>query len=572
MKSSWLLGLFVLTTPLFAGIKHHQLGPAGASSYAVKWIVQERDRSEVEITINHFTTSELMIEGYMFQAVDLPDAQHHDDFAYPLLPKIYRDLAIPQGANVTVSIVAQDVMRMPLEPVVPSKGSLLRHQNPALVPFTIGPFYRLDGKAVSEGEPTIWPEEPVAMGEPFQFRDVNGVRLMWHPFRYDIAHKELLITKRVRLAINHPAPHSKKMVLSAHFLPFYQHHFANFNAIAGKAQLTTDTAAMLVVGTAPACALYQEKRVAPQHLGATYYYCPETLADAAEVSGMIKQTFATHADLTHVLLLGDEYQVPFFPGVSGNAYENEADPMYGMVVGDDRYPDLIVARLPFATNEQLEVMVARNNKYLATVPAPQAVVQIASEEFFLPGTPKDWERIQRYDALYPQATITHLFDPGVTTEAVGQALARGPSLVNYMGHGAVDGWYTGSYYNEAVDLLENDRFPIIHSVACVNGNFAFPFYESFAEHLMSRGTVAAPHGAIAVLASSTNQAWVPPTVGQWEANRAYAQGFVRNMADLMMYTWLGVLEDASQDAWQTVETWHLFADPLLPVVAVPSIR
>jgi hypothetical protein len=79
------------------------------------------------------------------------------------------------------------------------------------------------------------------------------------------------------------------------------------------------------------------------------------------------------------------------------------------------------------------------------------------------------------------------------------SLNRGPRLVNYTGHGAVDLW--GGQLLTAADargLTNHDRLPFVVVMTCLNGYSHDPSQESLAEAFLN----APQGGVIGVWASS----------------------------------------------------------------------
>src|SRR5690606_14535814 len=96
-------------------------------------------------------------------------------------------------------------------------------------------------------------------------------------------------------------------------------------------------------------------------------------------------------------------------------------------------------------------------------------------------------------------------------------------VINYMGHGSKTAWVTSdfgvSHINEG---LTNDggQWPMIWSVACVNGDFRHGG-DCFGEAWAKAGTAEAPKGAIGIVAASTNMAWHAPVTWQSHVIKTY---------------------------------------------------
>jgi len=99
---------------------------------------------------------------------------------------------------------------------------------------------------------------------------------------------------------------------------------------------------------------------------------------------------------------------------------------------------------------------------------------------------------------------------------VAAAVNDGRSLINYIGHGSEFAWVTSGFGVADVKQLTNTNgaWPMIWSVACVNGAFTMEDGDCFAEAWLKAGTSDAPAGAIAMVSASTNMSWEPPCVWQ----------------------------------------------------------
>ncbi|MEJ2052460.1 MAG: C25 family cysteine peptidase, partial [Calditrichaceae bacterium] len=83
-------------------------------------------------------------------------------------------------------------------------------------------------------------------------------------------------------------------------------------------------------------------------------------------------------------------------------------------------------------------------------------------------------------------------------------------LINYTGHGDINGWYTSGFHADDIAGLENGhKLPFIVSVACDNGLFNGE-KDCFAETWMKK----ANGGAVGMLAASVNLPWSSSMRGQ----------------------------------------------------------
>ena len=133
-------------------------------------------------------------------------------------------------------------------------------------------------------------------------------------------------------------------------------------------------------------------------------------------------------------------------------------------------------------------------------------------------------------------------------------LNRGPSVVNYYGHGAVDIW-TGAGLLESTDarsLKNAGRLSLFVMMTCLNGYFIEPKTQSLAEALLR-----APHGgAFAVWASSGLTTPGDQIRANEELFRQLGASDAPRLGDAMVRA-KSVIQDLD-----VRRTWILFGDPL----------
>ena len=166
----------------------------------------------------------------------------------------------------------------------------------------------------------------------------------------------------------------------------------------------------------------------------------------------------------------------------------------------DAVPEMAVGRLPIRTPAEAGAVVDKIIGYeQATTPASHEALLVSDTASSLPPT-----RSPSF-CRPARATVTVNRRDGPTDALVRgrilDVLNRGPSVVNYYGHGAVDIW-TGAGLLESTDarsLKNAGRLSLFVMMTCLNGYFVIePKTQSLAEALLR-----APHGgAFAVWASS----------------------------------------------------------------------
>jgi hypothetical protein len=219
----------------------------------------------------------------------------------------------------------------------------------------------------------------------------------------------------------------------------------------------------------------------------------------------------------------------------------------------DGVPEMAVGRLPVRTAAEAATVVDKIIGY-EEAPAPTSrEALLVSDNGFEAAT--DLLRL-----LLPPATtaVTVNRSDGPTDAAVHDrilnALNRGPSIVNYYGHGAVDIW-TGADLLKSADatsLRNAGGLSLFMMMTCLNGYFIEPRTQSLAEALLR-----APHGgAFAVWASSGLTVPADQIRANEELVRQFAATQSPRLGDAMVRT-KSVITDPD-----VRRTWILFGDPL----------
>jgi MYXO-CTERM domain-containing protein len=179
----------------------------------------------------------------------------------------------------------------------------------------------------------------------------------------------------------------------------------------------------------------------------------------------------------------------------------------------------------------------------------------------------DYEHIDRIrdDLLaYGYTLVDQVYDPGASASDVTSALEDGRGIVNYCGHGSMNSWGTTGYSNTNVSSLDNPgMLPLIHSVACNNGEFNHG--TCFGEAWLRATSGGLPSGAVAAYMSSISQSWNPPMAAQDEVADLLVAEQYFTVGGLFFAGSAKMMEEYGWDGTSMFDTWHLFGDPSLRV-------
>lgn len=248
-------------------------------------------------------------------------------------------------------------------------------------------------------------------------------------------------------------------------------------------------------------------------------------ADREAIDAYLEDYFRKHyCHGVYVLLVGDHETIP-----SGRSDFINADPDFDRgdsdhvyeVLGDDRFASLYVGRLAVASDEELELQLAKILQYEKSPPGgdwPLQVTLAANSENddntrgVSDSFPSKYAGAVNEAAGYASYSPTPNFevlhagasnesDTRATNDDVIDAVNSGRGHLLYRGHGIdtawVQGWdgssQSGSSFTAGthLPLLENRVLPIVYSIACRNSRMRAPGY--IANEWMNRETGAVAH-------------------------------------------------------------------------------
>ena len=457
-----------------------------------------------------------------YTTVRIPRQAPHMVAGEPELPTVSTSLMLPDRGAASIKLVVLEEKTVQLKSKInPSKGHFTRDIEEASVHAVEGEIYSKDAEFPADGF--------TATAEaPYIVHDLRGCAVHINPAVYNPVKNTLRVLVRARLevtvggnGVNEKSRTRGHEGIESAFAPLYQNLFTNFN--------TADSS-----------------MVAPnENTGRTIVICPDEwtaniqplldwraakgvatkLIKFSEVTGgaagnpttaQVQATIKGEYDkggLTYILLVGDGDRIT---PPKGEKEKADSDACFAKLEGGDHIPDAFISRFSANTPADVDVQVARAIAYDKTPVTGDGAkfyaqaTGIASDQ----GSPMDKERadvLRGKLMAYHYSSVDQIYDPAADPVKVAAAVNEGRGLINYIGHGSKTMWVASRFNVTNVGQLTNGggKWPMIWSVACVNGDFVRGS-DCFAEAWAKAGTAADPHGAIGMVAASTNMAWVPP--------------------------------------------------------------
>ena len=547
-------------------------GQSASYNESIIEIVCSTDEDVTTLTYNikSFTQTPVKIEGEDYFIINLANEPNSLDKGMPDIPRIRRSIIIPDTAKMSVQLVDANYETYKDVALAPSKGNILRTQNPDDISYEFGKVYTQDA---------WYPQEIVTLNDPYILRDYRGQVVEVCPFQYNPVTNELRFYTDITVIVS---PEGKDNVncfyrskmpetVSIDFLNIYNYHFLNFDML-GRYELVPEEGNMLVItydafydAMIPFVEWKNMKGIPTDMVNVS------TIGNANAIKDYIIQYYDTNG-LTFVLLVGDINQIP---SLSYSGYAS--DPSYACIVGDDHYQDLFVGRFSANNLNQLETQIIRSINY-------EKNPEIGGEWYHRghgvasnqgPGHGGLYDH-QHMDLLrskllnFTYTEVSQSYDPWGTTTINMEALNTGVSILNYCGHGWYDSWGNGGSFNinNVNNLVNDNMLPYITLVACLCGAFDSTSYEPcFAEAWMraTNDATGEPTGAIGVFASTKSQAWNPPMAGQLEIVNLLVNGINTAIGALSYHGTMYMVDQYPSGGPVEARTWTLFGDPSLQI-------
>jgi len=554
------------------------IAPAYAQSNKTKVALQKSSESSTIITIDIPNPNQVLVntprgESSIFF---VNGAVNTLEKGAPILPKISRSIIIPDGSKALVKVLSSKYKDIENVSVAPSKGNLTRDIDPAKVPFTYGAAYQKN---------EFFPNNIANLSDPYTLRQFEGATINLFPLQYNPVSKKLRIYTSITVEVTYSKsaiskPITKAVINDRGFSEVYKSQFINYSNQNLRYTPLGDEGTMLVVCHPAFMSAMQPFVDWKNQRGVKTVMVDYTqVANSSDALKTYVKNYYTQNGLTFLLLVGDAAQIPakVLPQTSSTG-NGDSDAFYGFLEGDDSYPEVMVGRFSAETVEHVTTMVNRTIAYEKNLDEKATWLEnamgIASDEGGN-GQGDDgesdkvhMENIRSKLIGYGYSTVSQVYDPGALSSTVSQLINNGVGLINYVGHGSDTKWVTTGFssYNASA-LINNNRWPFIFDVACVNGNFVDQ--TCFAEAFTRASNTTGPTGTVNIVASTINQAWDPPMAGQdnmvdilIESNQ---NNIRRTFGGIVANACMGMNDKYGADGYEMTQFWTIFGDPSLLV-------
>ena len=548
--------------------------------YRVSFAQPQPGVYQITFEILNVSVDDVTLGGETYSRIHLGNAPVSEKKGWAELPFVSASIQLPNDKDVELEVSTPSVAVIQLtNPMVPSRGTIYRNQDPSSIPYRIAPESRTM---------ELYPADIATMESPFIVRDVRGTTVRVSPFRYRSAANTLEYYRTITVTLretNRPATNpltGTDIRPNREAIGIYQSLFLNYEPTR-DALSQGEKGDILVLTTSAfedAADTYIQWK---KEMG--YNVSKQVVNNGSNVANTVQTAYTSNPNLMYVQLFGDWDNIKSNT-ITVDGAAAPTDPRMGCISGNDNYPDIAVGRFSCSNNAQALVQVNKAINYEKTPNMDagwrETFIGIGSAEGSGTGDDNeiDYTHIQRIfsERLQPFTYITENGNYGNSANANTLAghVNAGASTIAYCGHGAETYFVTTNYSNTNVNASTNgDRLPFIVSVACVNGKFN-QSGDCFAEAWLKKEN----GGAVVTLMSTINQPWTPPQRGQDYFYDILVGGFDYNQysgqsgisTNEQRTHWgsivvnaftLSLTESSTSSDLETFQTWTTFGDASL---------
>ena len=313
--------------------------------------------SESQITVNlqvpGFYTQEVTTPRGEANLITVPRTVSTAAAGEPKLPMIAIPAIVGDRQHYGIRIIDAQYTDFQMA-VAPSKGDFPRTINPADVPYTYGEAYSTNA---------FFPAQNVDLYEPYILRDFRGQNMVIYPFAYNGVTNTLRVYYDMTVEMYSDGMSNENIIdrrstvvkMDPEIEAMYSNHFINFGESLSKYTPMVETGELLVICHDAFMSAMQPFVNWKKQIGRPTTMVGTSTAGTtySAIQTYIQNQYNANTNISHVLLVGDVAQIPGIPYTAGSGwsgYSGKSDNIYGQVVGNDYYNDIIIGRFS-AENE-----------------------------------------------------------------------------------------------------------------------------------------------------------------------------------------------------------------------------
>lgn len=504
---------------------------------------------KVKYSINGLYDKIITNEKGLFHFISLGNDNNLSVIGAPSLPRVNRFIAIPEGADISVSVAEEKWTEIEIGQVYPSQRPTLENEKASEFIF--------DENAYRE----MFVPQQIQIEKGIEWRGINCANISICPFRYNPVDGRLFVMREFVLQIGFVhdilSMRRKKVYENADPFHMFDNHIfsvsdniaGNICGIANKSFNYPKGDLLIIVGENMKSIVdsqkMQEYRLWKAFRGINTRIDSTTVIGSGEdnIKSYISQQY--NDGVRYVLFVGDVNKItPMYFVSQDDSREIHSDYWFGCLGGDnDIIADVAIGR--FSTNiiSDFSNMVDKTIKYEKCYHPLNKALLVAYFYYGETGFMECCESIRTTAYLEPML-FSHTYGDSATNNDVIQQINTMANIINYRGHGGVDVWgqedsweiirwnrFLEEFHKSQINNMSDETCSVFFSIACNNGSIQAGYFQPNENEqdsvCMLEAFTRAPNGASAFLGASTD---TYPTV-----NNSFNMGLFHKLLNDSVY-------------------------------------
>lgn len=474
----------------------------------VEIVTGDRTGVTYKITIPGMLVDDKIVNGVVYQTIELPGVKSGWEVGNPGLPTINRLIAIAPRSDVSIKITAQ-IRELAGYYVYPTQKPRSESEPPP--PFTINEAtYRTNA---------FYPALPYRKTGPSIFRDFRVMLASFLPIAFNPVAKELIVSTELTVECKfagenlHNTIPRWPTISNPQYDAIYRNTISNYATLGGGPPPVPPYTFPQYLIISDISFATDIERLAEWKRKKGLIVHKEVITeirDTCYIKGLIESYWYVY-NIDYMLLVGDAVRKPFFPILPGEPClpvadwtpfggfgEDWSDTWYACFFGDDTLADVAIGRLAVWNTTQLNAVI---DKIFAYECYPWVGWKVKNHDLAAAKEPGGYWDCKRDSIRDKFLNVPHRpgwtwgeddgNNPLVSNNTVKSNIndflsyPRGVSLVNYRGHGSYwSGWSDWNYYGENVmnadvyDLYNYNSMyeawlPMVFSICCETGDIGY---------------------------------------------------------------------------------------------------
>jgi len=508
--------LFLILAPALSAISEETQWVAFDANAAqakptIKVLQSNAERTILRIDIPGMEVSKRTDAGKIWHRLKIPKYGITTVAGKPELPFIGTLVGIPwdKGVKLTIRRTAQPV-KLNGYTVYPYQEH--SHEQDAV--------FQLDEELYAKK--AFYPGKLAKVSNPGILRDYRVVHLAVYPIQYNPATSQLKVYKHITIQLDYSQEpmtlelekaKNRQHVIWPGLDDMYRRVIVNYDSLSPcqMSARSTDFAYYIIT----------TDELRPAIMDLVNYYMPEyhmlmTIYSGTPTPNQIRNRIRLNYiryNLKHVLLVGDHEQIPAYN--TSTTSEKSGDHQYATLDGwGDYYRDVMIGRISGDTPGQVTTQVNKILTYLESPPLdswPSRHLLIASDQ---EPEYKECKENIRNQWWPPPTSFWRLYRDGSGDGPATQANINDRisnyhyGTVNFRGHGTETSYilvhgYPCCYIDSDVKKLSNGNYtPLVFCIACLTGQFFYPYGECLMEDFVRHSDANGGSGAVGALGAT----------------------------------------------------------------------